>query len=179
MMDEGSFNSASYGVKKRGEGKNLWYRILAGVGIAVFAIGFSLLVTIPVKMPVLIALVPIFLLCSIATAKRLLCYDIEYHFEHGVLHFTYLYNNKKRKEIFTVPIKEAETVEPLTAAPRRENYDAIVDMRGTQKSKDSYLLIYRAPNGKRTLVLFEATAKLVKMMQHYNSRVVPSSDLSH
>ena len=178
-MDENNFNTASYGVKKRAEGKNLLYRLLTAVGLTVVSVGFCLLVTIPVKMPGLITVVPIFLLCGIATAKRLLCYDIEYQLECGILHFSRLYNNKKRKELFALTVKEAEKAEPLTDAIRTEDYDAVIDMRGTKKSPDSYLLVYRAPDGKRTLVLFEGATKLIKMMQHYNKRVVFSPNLSH
>ncbi|MBR7094590.1 MAG: hypothetical protein IKC73_00055 [Clostridia bacterium] len=176
-MDEYSFNSASYGVKTRAEGKLLLLRILLILGYVLFSVGYCVVFLVPVKMPALIAILPIFLLVLIPSTWRLVSFDYEYVVEHGDFAVEKLYSTKKRRRILSVRLREAVRVVPLTADVSLAGL-AVRDYRGTQKSPDSYLLEFRAEDGKPTAVLFEATTKLVKMIAKYNSVTVVSDGLS-
>ncbi len=175
-MDEYSFNSASYGVKTRAEGKILLLRILLILGYVVFSAGFCVVFLVPVKMPALIAVLPILLLVLIPSTWRLVSFDYEYVVEHGEFAVEKLYSTKKRRRVLSVRLREAVRVVPLTADVSLEGL-SVRDYRGTRTSPDSYLLEYRTEDGKAAAVLFEATKKIVKMIAKYNSATVVSDGL--
>ena len=176
-MDEYSYNAASYGVKTRAEGKNLLYRILLVLGYLAFSTGYCVIFLVPVKMPALIAILPIFLLILIPSTWRLVNYDYEYLIEHGEIAVEKLFNTKKRRRIFTLRLKEAGRILPAPLDFSAKEYDRVLDFRGSRKSPDSYLIEYRAEDGRYTAVLIEATIKLVKMMAKYNDSTIVSKDL--
>ena len=176
-MDEYSYNAASYGVKTRAEGKNLLYRILLVLGYLVFTVGFCVIFLVPVKMPAVIAVLPIFLLVLIPSTWRLVNFDYEYLIEHGELAVEKLYNTKKRRRIFTLRLKDAGRILPAPLDFSAKEYDKVLDFRGSMKSPDSYLIEFRAPDGRYTAVLIEATTKLVKMMSKYNDKTILSKEL--
>ena len=114
-MDEYGFNSASYGVKARAEGKLLLLRVLLILGYVAFSAGYCTVFLVPVKMPALIAVLPILLLILIPSTWRLVSFDYEYVVEHGELAVEKLYNTKKRRRVLAVRLREAVRVVPLTA----------------------------------------------------------------
>lgn len=175
-MDEYSYNAATYGVRKRAEGKNRLYRILLIAGYILFSIGFCLVFTVLVTMPAVIAVLPVLLLIFVPFTWRQVAYDVEYTVEHGELIIEKLFNTKKRRRIFSILIREAESVVPMSSLDREGRISAIRDLRGDMKSPDSYAIVY-SKDGKRVAVLFEATTKLVKMMAKYNTSTVVSKDL--
>ncbi len=177
-MDEYSFNAASYGVKTRAEGKNLLYRILLILGYIAFSVGYILVFTLPVKIPQLIAILPVFLLVIVCSTWRLVNFDYEYLVEHGELAVEKLFNTKKRRRVLTLRLKEAGRILPMPLDFSAKEYDKTLDLRGSTKSPDSYLIEYRAPDGRHTAVLVEVTTKLVKMMAKYNDKTVLSKELS-
>lgn len=177
-MDEESFNGAAYGVEKKAEGKNLLLRRLVLFGMLAFSVGYILLFTVVLTMPVVIAILPVAWLIFYPFFMRFLTYDCEYRLEHGELFFEKLYKNKKRKRLFSVVIKETDRIAPLTRSLSLGNYDQIFDMRGSVKSPDSYYLTYRK-DGKHIAVCFEATAKMVRLMSHYNPNTVLSKELRY
>ncbi|MBQ2719204.1 MAG: hypothetical protein IJF73_03965 [Clostridia bacterium] len=175
-MDEYSFNSASYGVKTHAEGKILLLRVLLILGYVLFSAGYCTVFLVPVKMPALIAILPIFLLVLIPSTWRLVSFDYEYVVEHGELAVEKLYSTKKRRRILAVRLREAVRVVPLTPDVSLSGL-TVHDCRGTKKSPDSYLVEYRAEDGKPSVLLFEGTTKLVKMIAKYNSATVVSDAL--
>ena len=176
-MDEYSFNAASYGVKTRAEGKNLLYRILLIVGYIAFSAGYCTVVLVPVKMPALIAILPIFLLVIVCSTWRLVNFDYEYLIEHGELAVEKLFNTKKRRRVFTLRLKEAGRILPMPLDFSAKEYDKTLDFRGSMRSPDSYLIEFRAPDGRYIAVLVEVTTKLVKMMAKYHDKTIVSNDL--
>ncbi len=178
MTEEESFNGAAYGVEKKAEGKNFLLRRLVLVGMLAFSVGYILLFTVVLTMPVVIAILPVIWLIFYPFFMRFFTYDCEYRLEHGELFFERLYKNKKRKKLFSVVLKETERIAPLTGSLADRGYDRILDMRGSVKSPDSYFLTYRKGD-KNIAVCFEATQKMVRLMAHYNPRTVVSKELRY
>ena len=176
-MDEYSFNAASYGVTKRPEGKNRLYRLLLLFGYFLFSIGFCLCFTVLILMPAVIAVLPVLLLIFVPFTWRQVAYDLEYTVEHGEFVVEKLFNNKKRRKIFSLLVREAEVILPLSELPSGERPAAVRDLRGSLSSPDAYAMIYQS-KGKRCAVYFEATTKLVKIVAKYNPNTTVSKDLS-
>ncbi len=177
-MEEGSFNSASYGVAKAAEGGNLWLRRALLFGFIAFSVGFCLLFTVVLAMPVVIAVLPVLWLIFYPFFLRLLTYDCEYSFEHGELSFERLYKNKKRKKLFSVTAKDCTAIAPMTADFRPADFHRVIDLRGSRRSPDSYYLAY-CKDGKDTAVCFEATQKLVRLLSRYNEKTIVSKELRY
>ncbi len=176
-MDEYSYNAASYGVKTRAEGRNLLYRILLVLAYIAFSAGYCIIFLVPVKMPALIAILPIFLLILIPSTWRLVSFDYEYLVEHGELAVEKLFNTKRRRRIFSLRLREAARILPAPLDLSPKEYDKTLDFRGSRRSPDSYLVEFRASDGRYTAVLIEATTKLVKMIAKYNENTIVSKDL--
>lgn len=175
-MDEYSYNAATYGVAKRAEGKNRLYRILLILAYIAFSGGFCVMFTAVVKMPAVIAVLPVLLLIFVPFTWRQVCYDLEYSVEHGELIVEKLFNTKKRRKIFSILLREAEAILPLPDLAAAGKSYAVRDLRGDLKSPDSYAILY-TKDGKSAAVYFEATTKLVKMMAKYNTNTTVSKDL--
>ena len=87
-MNEDFINYAEYGVEKKGEGKNRIARILLVCLYIVFSslyAGFF----ISVRIPHLIAILPILLWILIFFTWRLVKYDCEYRIEKGEMIFSH------------------------------------------------------------------------------------------
>ena len=175
-MDEYSYNAASYGVTKRPEGKNRLHRLLLILAYFLFSIGFCLCFTVLILMPAVIAVLPVLLLIFVPFTWRQVAYDLEYTVEHGEFVVEKLFNNKKRRKIFSLLVREAEVILPLKELPTDKKTSSVRDLRGSISSPDSYAMIY-ANKGKRCAVYFEATTKLVKIMAKYNANTTVSKDL--
>lgn len=175
-MDEYSYNAAAYGVAKRAEGKNRLYRLLLLLGYFLFSLAFVLCFTVLVKLPAVIAVLPVLLLIFVPFTWRQVAYDLEYTMEHGELVVEKLFNNKKRRRIFSLLVREAEAILPYSELAGKAGALRIRDLRGDLHSPDSYAIVYTR-EGTRRAVLFESTTKLVKIMAKYNPNTTVSKDL--
>ena len=66
-------------------------------------------------------------------------------------------------------MKDAAEIAPL--APGKAPAGAL-DVRGSARIENGYLIRYRDGEGKETALAFAATAKFVKMMARFNPAVV-------
>lgn len=178
LAGEYANNYTEYTVAQKAEGKNLTNRLLLILLYTVYSVAFAVFFLAgPVKIPMLVALLPVTLWIIIFFTWRFVSIEHEYMLASGVMTFVDICGGKQRKALFACPVKEMREIAPLRATTQL-NVKTTIDMRGSVKSTDSYYFIINDRDGEATAVLFEATSKAVQIMKYYNSATVPSDSLS-
>lgn len=178
-MSEGSLNYAEYSVAKKAEGDNLAKRILLVLLYVFFGSGYIVFFLTVVKMPQVIAVLPLLIWMLVFFTWYLVKYDYEYKIEQGEMIFYIAYSRKKRKEQLRFRIKNAEKIAPVAHFDDEQIKNAVkCDFRGTVKSPDSYIAYY-LNKGREHAVYFEATEQAVKLMRKFNEKTVLSEGLRY
>ncbi len=172
-MSEG-INFAEYTVPRKAEGKNKLARIILVCGYIVFAIAYAG-VFISIRIPHLIAVLPIFLWMAVFFSWRYVSYDYEYRVDGGYFTVAKIVG-KKKTEKCRVYVREAIEIRPLRENTARKC--RAYDYRGDGKSPDSYYAVYEN-NGARECVCFEATSALVKVLHRLNEKTEVSKELRY
>ena len=169
-MDETGHNVLSHSVQMKKEGKYLLKRRLTVLGYVAFCLVYIAVCTIPVKLYPVLAGVPFFLYALYKITWWRLEYDYDYTLAHGELTVEKVFSHSRRRKMATVSVKDASAVAPYDAAETvgRE----IMDLRGSAKAENSYMILYRNAEGKESALLFEGTAKFIKMMSRHNPLTV-------
>lgn len=168
-MSENFINYAEYGVEKKAEGKNRIARIL----LVFLYILFSSLYAgffISVRIPHLIAILPILLWILIFFTWRLVKYDCEYRIEKGEIIFSHSQSAKRKTEKLRLRIKEADEIIPAEQYAR-ENDRLIYDFRGSKNCSCGYVILY-SEKGRKIAVFFEAIPKVLKLLKRLNENTV-------
>lgn len=167
-MDEGSsLRYAEYEVSRRSEGKNRLARWLLLLFYIAFGGAYCVFFTVLIKLPQVIAILPLLLWILVYFTQRLVRYDIQVRVESGNFS-VYKSAGKKRRLVFSARIKTALSDGP---AVKHAALSGTKDFRGSARSPEGWFLQF--PEG---VILFEATAALVKALHFYNSAL--EGDLS-
>ena len=166
-MDEHGHNVISHSVKVKNEGKHRRARTLTILGYVAFCIAWVCLCTIPVQLYPVIAGMPFFLYALFRITWWRLDFDFEYTLSHGELTVEKVFSHSRRRRLARVLVKDAVAVSPFPAGSAAPAVPT-VDVRGSARAENGYLIRYRNEEGKETVLLFEATEKLVKMMARFN-----------
>ncbi|MBQ8748026.1 MAG: hypothetical protein IJZ08_09215 [Clostridia bacterium] len=178
LAGEYANNYTEYTVAQKAEGKNLTNRLLLILLYTVYSVVFAVFFLAgPVKIPMLVALLPVTLWIIIFFTWRFVSVEHEYMLASGVMTFVDIYGGRKRKALFACPVKEMREIAPLRPTTQL-NAKTVIDMRGSVKSADSYYFIINDRDGESAAVLFEATSKAVQIMKYYNSATVTSDSLA-
>ena len=178
LAGEYANNYTEYTVTQKAEGKNLTNRLLLILLYTVYSVVFAVFFLAgPVKIPMLVALLPVTLWIIIFFTWRFVSVEHEYMLASGVMTFVDIYGGRQRKALFACPVKEMREIAPLRPTTQL-NAKTVIDMRGSVKSADSYYFIINDRDGNSTAVLFEATSTAVQIMKYYNSATVTSDSLS-
>jgi len=186
-MNESTHTShyAEYAVEKKYEGKygrmrNLAIALYILVPIAVLLIllaanPYSAGITILVFVP----LAPTFLIFVIRTVHgRFFKIEYEYRVTSGELVVSEIRNKRSRKDLITITMANVETVAPYRDSYKDEcdkgSYDRIIDAVSSMNSPDLYFAVVpdEEDKSKKTLVYFEATAKMLRLLSLYNRKTV-------
>lgn len=178
LAGEYANNYTEYTVAQKAEGKSLTNRLLLIALYVVYSVAFAaFFLAGPIKIPMLVALLPVTLWIIIFFTWRFVSVEHEYMLASGVMTFVDIYGGRKRRALFACPVKEMREIAPLRDTSRL-NAKTVIDMRGTVKSRDSYYFIINDRDGETAAVLFEATNKAVQILKYYNGATVPSDTLS-
>ena len=178
-MDDSSFNSITYTVEKKVEGKYRLQRIMYIVG-AVLASVLLCGACIMVKM--LVYFTPVmFMLCLILFKYMFMYFQIEYRYtiERGVFTMEKVFGAKKCKKYYQVTINEVDSIVPHTEVSVSKNdvvFPSCVSI-GTP-TPDLYAMIVN-DGDKKTVLYFEATKKTLKIMKYHNKNTVVIDTLRH
>ncbi|MCR4906621.1 MAG: hypothetical protein K6A33_11140 [Clostridiales bacterium] len=173
-MAEESVNYAEYTVTKKAEGTNLRKRILL---LAVYLIYIIAVVTVVVLTKgggamwgflfFLLFIIMVFF------SWKLVKEDRKYECLNAKLVISELNEGigSKPKIVSEDLISSYSLIAPTTEEYKEQwsNADEIKDFRGDSKSPDSYFARLEK-DGKTTVILFEVTNKMLKVMKFYNSK---------
>ncbi len=161
-----------YTVTQKPEGKYRLFRTGMILLYILFAVTFFLLCTAgPVKIPMLIALLPVSLWILVYYTFRYVSLEYEYTLSSGVMTFVTVYGGRTRRVLFALPIKDMTEIAPLCAGDLPKN--TLYDLRGDKKATDAYRFAVRTSDGKEISVLFQPTEKALKILEYYNPTAFP------
>lgn len=163
-------NYFEYAVEEKATGKNLIRRVLLILFYLIFSLAFFIAFS-AIKIPQLIALLPLLLFIMVALTWRYVSVTHEYIIAVGEISFVNIYAGRKRKEILKLSVREAEEIAP-DEGKTLPAVDKVYDFRSSPSTPDSYYLVFKDGKEKRCLVYFEATRKALKLLQLYNPGAV-------
>jgi len=95
--------------------------------------------------------------------------EYEYTFTNGELDFAQVFNNKKRKALGTMRVKNVEAFGPVDS----DGFRKLVNMPGLARknwflNREAELhYFYYQKEGKKTMIILEPTQEMVKMIKKY------------
>ena len=171
---EESVNYAEYTVAQKPEGKRLRAKILIIALYAVIVFAYLGVMVALSNFGVLVAIITLpFIPLTIMIVKRFTWdkyVDIEHKFEVVNANFrvTRIFGHRTEDVLEEHLVSSFKKIAPLSEVTDALTGAEVHDYRGTASSPDSYAAIWEE-GGKTKAILFEATAKLLKMMKFYNS----------
>ena len=135
--------------------------------ITVFIIGFTVRIIVP-----FLAFVPVTAWILIFFTWRFVNIDYEYSMTSGYLTFSKVYGSRSRKTVFETSIKSMSHIAPYTNDCKKliDRYDPemIYDARSSTKAANQYFALFENANGKKSIFIFEADDKALKIFRFYN-----------
>lgn len=124
----------------------------------------------------LFALAPIAVWLLVFLTWRFTDPEYEYSITSGELTFSVIYGGRTRKKVFEQAVRSMVAVAPLDDIHR----DKILDYKPTRiyegasshASPDAYFALFENDDGERCVYYFEATARALKILRHYNAKTV-------
>ena len=177
-MNASGGNMAEYTVERKATGKYLKYKIACLALYAAIVLGyFSLTValsTYGVWVAVLtIPFVPLFILILRHFIwNRYVNVEYKYEIISAKILFYEVYGKQRENKVYERLISEYALIAPMTDEFRDkyEGADIVRDFRGSEKTPDAYFMMASEPDGKKSVVYFEAAEKTLKALRYYNSQ---------
>ena len=176
MSDELSFNGAEFAKPVENKGKYRTKRLMfLGLYVA-FAAFYLFIFLVPVKMPALIAILPLFIYILYLATWRYCNFEWLIRVNVGKVSIIHLWN-KREKEKLSFSAKSILSAMPDTA----ENYATlsegakVMDFRTAPDEKEAYLILYDEGNGK-ILVRVSVCRAVVVALRRYSENVVVDKD---
>ena len=177
-MNSSNGNMAEYTVERKAAGKYLKYKIGCIALYAAIVLGyFSLTVALSsygVWVAILtIPFVPIFVfLLRHFVWNRYVNVEYKYEIVSANVIFYEVYGKQRENKVYERLISEFDLIAPVSGEfrDRYEGADIVRDFRGSEKSPDAYFMMAMEPDGKKSVVFFEAAEKTLKALKYYNSQ---------
>lgn len=177
MSEENSFYYAEYAKPVAKKGKNKQLRLLLILSYILFAILYSVAFTVLIKLPQVIAILPLFLWMAVYFTWGIVSYECAVRVSEGKLSFLKL-RGKKEKLLLSFAIKEASVIAPY-AEKYTEPLKAIgaspLDFRADSDSKECYYAIV-AQGEETKAVIFDAAEKVIHSLYYYNKNTVKDTE---
>ncbi len=126
-----------------------------------------------------VPLCPMFLLIVVRTTyNRYFKIEYDYRIATGEFVIAEVYNKRARKEIFSAKIAAFEAIAPYRNSYKescdRISYDRVIEAVSSMSSPDLYYAVIPDPedNQVKTLLYFEATDKMLRLLNLYNRKTV-------
>lgn len=136
--------------------------------LALLLIGLSTRIIVP-----LLALIPITLWMIIYFSWKYVNIDYEYSMTSGHLTFSKIYGSRKRKVMFETEIKSISLIAPYNDKyfAEAERYAPVIEYNSLSSSKASnqYFALFENKDEKKSIFIFEAEEKSLKIFKFYNS----------
>ena len=163
------FNTFEFVVDEQAEGMRKLGKFLGRSALLGACIGFFFACLALQLYP--IAILPIALLSLVLYFWKIFNCELEYSMTSGIMTFSRIYGNTKRKKVLDLTIKDFRE-----CAPRTAESDDKLKARGIAKTYsfvshstaiDQYYGLFEE-NGDLFVVYFEATEKTLKILRYYN-----------
>lgn len=177
-MNAANGNMAEYTVERKATGKYLKYKIgclalyvlivLGYLSLAVALGTYSVWVSV-----VTIPFVPLFiLLLRHYVWNRYVNVEYKYEILSAKVIFYEVYGKTRENKVYERLISDYTLIAPVTDEYKAqyESADVVRDFRGSANSPDAYFMLAEEPDGKRSVVYFEAAEKTLKALKYYNSK---------
>ncbi len=124
----------------------------------------------------LFALVPLLMWIAVFFTWRYTAPEYEYSITSGELTYAVIYGNRTRKRVLEQTVKKMDMIAPLTDMYRDKikDYKPVKSYEGVSsfESPDVYFALFENDDGERCVYYFEATARALQVLRHYNPRTV-------
>lgn len=174
--DNETLNFVNYGVKKKVEGKYKRNRILMICGYVIFSLIYVLIFLVPVKMPTLIAVLPVLLRILFLATWYKVSIEYEYTIAAGVIKLLEVFGSRYYRTIAEVRVSAMSVIAPYNREYKPQADSDAVKNRyycvSCMETPDLYFGRYKNEQGEECVVFFEATEKTLKVMKYYNENVV-------
>ena len=175
MNEYDSPNYAQFTYEKKNEGKVRLCRTLMVFAYVLYLVAFFLVCYLTRVIPVF-ALAPLTLWIIIFFTWRFTNPEYEYSITSGILTFSVIYGGRTRSKRFEKSVKEMETIAPLSKlySHKIEDYKPtrIYEGSSSHDSPDAYFALFENEDGEHCVYYFEATARALKILRHYNVKTV-------
>lgn len=171
-----SMNYAEYAVTVKKEGKLLLKSVLLKLfTLLLFVAGTWFVCGGVVYMPPLEIIIIGFCAVFYFLASSRLKIEYEYIVTSGMIEFDAIYNQRKRKEIATFSLSDAERIAPYNDSTKSyiqsKNIESVYDFCSSSASKRRYFILLRI-DGNYVLVYFDAISKTLDVMKFYKGSLV-------
>ena len=93
-----------------------------------------------------------------------------------MLTFSIIYGSRSRKKVFEQSVKSMEVVSPFddTHSYKIDDYkpEQVYNGASSSESPDLYFALFENEDGEKSVYYFEATARALKVLRHYNPKTV-------
>jgi hypothetical protein len=178
--EEASLNYAEFSVSKKAGGKIRNTRILLILLYMVFSVGFISLFTVFTKLLAIIAVLPLFLWILWYFTWKYTLIDFTYIAYQGKFYVYKVNGYGHAKEVLCKTLSANEIVAPYNGEYKKNitSCDEKFNLTSGSNPDDVYYAIF-GENGKKTLVLFDASANLLKSLRFYGGESVTVTFVSH
>lgn len=173
------FLTYEYVVEPKGDPKLKKRKILLMIGYIVYCLGlFTVVLTVGRLFLPLFAMLPLTLWIIYLVTWRYTKPEYEYSMTSGVITFSVIYGSRVRRKKFEFLIRNMETVAPYTDMYKDKIKDfapeSYYNGLSSGDSPDAYFALFETEDGEKCVFYFEATAKALKILRHYNPKTVVS-----
>ncbi len=165
-------NYAEFAVSKKPDSKIKTQRLLFILLYAVFSVTY--VVIFAMKLPMLIAILPLFVLIMWFFTWKLTKIEYTYIVYQGQMHVYRNNGYNKAKEIFSAKVNENDGIYPVNDEDYTKFAEACevsLDYSVGKNTDDRYFAVFQV-NGKKTAVYFTAATKLLTALRYYGGENV-------
>lgn len=176
MSDDLSFNGAEFAKPVENKGQYKKKRMLFIALYVLFAVLYLYLFLVPIKMPALIAILPLFIYILFLATWRYCNFEWLIRVNVGKVSIIHLWN-KREKEKLSFSAKSILSGLPDTEENFKKLSEGakVMDFRTAPDEKEAYLILYDAGEGK-ILVRVSVCRAVIVALRRYSDTVIVDKD---
>ncbi len=171
--ENSSANYAEFAVAKKADGKMKMQKALLILLYVALSVAYSTVFLVLVKMPALIAILPLLIFILYLCTWRFTKLEYIYIVYQGMVHIYQNNGFNHAKEVFAARVSENLGIVP-DAEDHKETYascDTFFDLSAGKNTADRYVAVFDV-NGKKTAVYFTAATRILKALRYYGGEQV-------
>lgn len=171
--ENSSANYAEFAVAKKPDGKLKMQKTLLMIFYAAFAVLYCTIFLVVVKMPALIAMLPLIVFIFYLCTWRFTNLEYIYIVYQGMIHIYQNNGFNKAREVFAARVSENLGIVPFQNeyAETYANCVQILDFSAGMGTLDRYVAVFEK-DGKKIAVHFTAATKLLTALRYYGGEGV-------